>query len=362
MKNDRLALMLLACSAASSAFAQGALPSCETSNYDQVRGIFTVINPAPGTVVQQCLLTIHPAQASASGAQFPAPFLVEGYYNIVLSGGGGGGGGGGSDGGGGGGGGGGAAPFKTTKLLLPGVYKLTIGTGGEGGMPGGSTQAGNPTSLTNANTSEHIAGFRGADRWTPRYEPAGTGRGGVAAWDGSNGGDGAKRTPMGVVAAQPGGMLRVADYSGTPGQASNEVDPSVRTAQPRGTLQIASYFGAPGPSGGETGPSAQTDDGRVVRSLAGGGGGAGFGNGGAGQPADGRVAAGMGDLGGGGGGGRGSADTADPGARGGHGFIQLAMSEPAPQVSAAAPEAAARSPVTTTPEPAAILPARKDRN
>lgn len=91
MKNDRLALLLLACTAAP-AFAQGALPQCESANYDKVRDIFTVISPAPDAVNQQCLLTIHPAQASASSAQYPAPFLAEGSYAIELSGGGGGGG------------------------------------------------------------------------------------------------------------------------------------------------------------------------------------------------------------------------------------------------------------------------------
>src|SRR3989304_6084983 len=171
MKSSRLALMVWACTAASAAFAQGALPQCETSNWDQARGVFTVMNPGPGIVQQECLLTIHPAQAA--GAQFPAPFLVEGYYDVGVD----------------GGGGAGATPFKTIKLLLPGMYKLTLGAGGDGGRPGGFAQAGSPTSLTDANTGQHIAGFEGADHWRARYVPPGSGRGGIAAWGGSNGGD-----------------------------------------------------------------------------------------------------------------------------------------------------------------------------
>lgn len=353
MKNDRLALMLLACSAASSAFAQGALPSCETSNYDQVRGIFTVMNSAGDSLNQQCLLTIHPAQAAASGAQFPAPFLVEGYYNVVLSGGGGGGGGG--DGAGGGGGGAGAAPFTTVKLLSPGVYKLTIGTGGEGGKPGQPTRDGNPTSVTNADTGEHIAGFVGADRWSAHYQPPGNGRGAIAAQGGSNGGDGAKVRPTMVAAAQSGDTLQDA---GTAGQT----DRSVRAAQPGGTLQIAGYTGSPGPSGGDTIGTARSDDDRIG---GGGGGGAGFGYGGAGGPADGRMAAGSGDLGGGGGGGRGGKNIADPGGRGGDGFIQLApqmIAQAVPQSPAVTTPEPAVTPQATPPEPPASRPARRDRN
>ena len=352
MKNSRLALMVWAYTAASAAFAQGALPQCETSNYDQARGVFTVMNPAPGILRQECLLTIHPAQAS--GAQSRAPFLVEGYYDVVMSGGGGGGGGG--DSGGGGGGGAGATPFKTIKLLLPGVYKLTLGAGGEGSRPGGFAQAGNPTSLIDANTGQHIAGFEGADRSRARYVPPGSGRGGIAAWGGSNGGDGAKFNPtMLASSAQAGGVI----------------DRSVRTAQPGGTLQISGYSGSPGSAGGgEPIRTAQTNDGRVVDAFAGGGGGAGFGNGGVGQPPDARMPAGNGELGGGGGGGRGGKDIADAGGHGGHGFIQLAMSEP--YVVAAAPEVApppavttpepAFTPRATPPEPPASRPARRDRN
>ncbi|MBI1991053.1 MAG: hypothetical protein HYS65_15295 [Betaproteobacteria bacterium] len=369
MKSSRLALMVWACTAASAAFAQGALPQCETSNWDQARGVFTVMNPGPGIVQQECLLTIHPAQAA--GAQFPAPFLVEGYYDVVMSGGGGGGGGGGDSGGGGGGAG--ATPFKTIKLLLPGMYKLTLGAGGDGGRPGGFAQAGSPTSLTDANTGQHIAGFEGADHWRASYQSPGSGRGGIAAWGGSNGGDGAKFNPTVLAEAQSGSPLQAADYSGTPGRAGGVIDRSVRTAQPGGMLQISGYAGSPGPAGGEPIRTARANDGRIVEAFAGGGGGAGFGDGGVGQPADGRMPAGMGELGGGGGGGRGGENLADAGGSGGHGFIQLSMSEPYVVAAAVAP------PVVTTPEPAATpeptvtpratpaeppasRPARRDRN
>ena len=367
MKKSRLALMLWACTAATSAFAQGALPQCETSNWDQARGVFTVMDAAPGIGNQECLLTIHPAQTS--GAQFPAPFLVEGYYDVVMSGGGGGGGGG--DSGGGGGGGAGATPYKTIKLLLPGVYKLTLGAGGEGGRPGSFAQAGSPTSLTDANTGQHIAGFEGADHWRTRYQAPGSGRGGLAAWGGSNGGDGAKFNPTVLASsAQAGSPLQTADYSGVPGQAGGVIDRSVRTAQPGGMLQISGYAGSPGPAGGEPIRTARANDGRIVDAFAGGGGGAGFGDGGVGQPPDARMPAGNGELGGGGGGGRGGENLADAGGRGGHGFIQLAMSEP--YVVAAAPEVApppavttpepAVTPRATPPEPPASRPARRDRN
>ncbi len=379
MKNDRLAIMLLACATATaacaSAYAQNSLPRCETANYDSMKKLFTVMNPVPGTVIQECLLTVHSA-AAASGAQYPEPFVVEGYYDVIMSGGGGGGGAGGKDGGGGGGAG--AAPFKTILHLFPGAYKLTLGAGGEGGLPGKVTRSGGSTSLTNADTGEHIAGFQGASNWRPPSQPPGTGRGGLATWGGSNGGDGTKLSPAALAEAQRGGMLQVAEYSGTPGQAGSETDRSVRTARSGGVLQISGYTGAPGQVGGEPIQIARTDDGRVVQMFAGGGGGASFGNGGAGQPADSHRAAGMGELGGGGGGGRGGTKIAEPGARGGHGFIQLSTYVEPAQVIAAAPAAAApdlapSSPATATPEPAATprmapaapaasRPARSDRN
>jgi outer membrane protein OmpA-like peptidoglycan-associated protein len=225
-------------------------------------------------------------------------YPVEGTYVIELSGGGGGGGGGGAgtskDQGGGGGGGAGAAPSRTVQYLSPGVYKLTIGTGGEGGSAGGGrTEAGNPTSLTKADTGQLIAGFAGADVWAQRTQTAGSGRGGVAAAGGSSGGSGGN--------SGGGSGLR-----------------SEQAAQAGGALQTPGYSGTPGQAGVESGRSVKTDAGRVVQATAGGGGGAGVGSGGSAESAR-------------------RNKVAEPGGRGGHGFIRLTMSEPAPQAIAPAP-------------------------
>ena len=168
MKSGKLALTLLAC-ATSSVFAQTSSPQCEATNFDQARGIFTVINPAPGALNQQCFITIQPAGA---GGRF-----TEGSYEIVLSGGGGGGGGVG-DGRGrgrdavgfGGQGGAGALPSRTVVNLAPGVYRLTMGTGGQGGgaglsSSGGHAAAGNPTGMVEAYSGQTIAGFPGAEKF-----------------------------------------------------------------------------------------------------------------------------------------------------------------------------------------------------
>lgn len=307
MKNEiRLALLCLAATAVP-AVAQNASPQCGSTNFDQTRNVFTIMNPAAGAVNQQCFLTVFPRGAVPDQArQYPASYLVEGRYVIELSGGGGGGGGGSSEDQGGGGGGAGAAPSRTVRYLSPGVYKLTIGTGGQSGRAnGGRASAGNPTSLVNVNTGQLIAGFPGADSWSQRTQQDagdGDGRGGAARAGGSRGGNGGDSGPGSEEAAQSGGMLQTAGYPGRPGQAGSE---SSRSAQ----------------------------------ANAGGGGGAGVGNGGAGQSANiNAAAAGIGDLGGGGGGGSGGVNAADPGGRGGHGFIRLTMSEPAPQAIAPAPE------------------------
>ena len=198
MKNEiRLALLCMA-AAAVPAFAQNALPDCGSANFDPSHDFFTVVNPAAGAVNQQCLVTVHSsASMPDQSRQFPASNLVEGNYTIALSGGGGGGGGGASrdeDGHAGGSGGGGASALQsqTVQYLTPGVYKLTIGTGGEGGrVDGGRTEDGNPTSVTNANTGQLVAGFQGADLWTQQYQAAGSGRGGVAVAGGNSGASGA---------------------------------------------------------------------------------------------------------------------------------------------------------------------------
>jgi len=348
MKNHRLALMFLACAAAYPAYAQNVLPQCGNSNFDQARGIFTIINPAPDTVHQQCLLTVHPAQMA--GAQNPAPFLVEGRYDILLSGGGGGGAAGEYWNRGGGGGGGGAAPMRSTQYLAAGVYKLTIGTGGAGGKVGKATDDGNLTNITNADTGVLIAGYAGAEVAKQTSQPAGIAHGGVASPGGSTGGDGGDVGPKNSEsAAQAGGESQTPGYAGVAGQAGIERS------------------------------NARRDDGRGPQANAGGGGGASVGSGGVGESRDGNTRPAMaGDLGGGGAGGRGGFFTAHPGAQGGHGFIQLAMSGPArqaiapapemvaaPVVIAAAPERApapAAASTETTPAPVASRPARKDRN
>lgn len=321
MKNEiRLALLCMA-TAAVPAFAQNASPLCGSTNFDQTQNVFTIMNPAAGAPNQQCFITVYPSGAMPSEAwQSPASYLVEGTYVVELVGGGGGGGGGASNDQGGGGGGAGAAPSRTSQYLSPGVYRLTIGTGGEGGAAdGGWAGDGNPTSLSNAHTGQLIAGFAGAEFWTQKYQMPGSGSGGVASAGGSSGGSGGDSGPRSEEAAQSGGMLRTAGYSGMPGQA-----------------------------GSESGHSVKTDTGRVVvQANAGGGGGASIGSGGSSDSLN-------------------RNDTAaQPGGRGGDGLIRLTMSEPAPQAIAPAPEVVAQAPASesaTEAAPAAARPARRDRN
>jgi len=310
MKNEIRLILLCLAAASVPAFAQSDSPQCGSTNFDQTRNVFTIMNPSAGIVNQQCFLTVYPkGEVPRQARQYPASYLVEGTYAIELSGGGGGGGGGAAKDQGGGGGGAGAAPSRTVQYLSPGVYKLTIGTGGSGGSAGGGrTEAGNPTSLTNANTGQLIAGFPGADVWRQRSQAAGDGRGGVATAGGSSGGSGGGSGSRPEGAAQSGGTSQTAGYSGTAGE-----------------------------SGGESGRSAKTKAGRLVQANAGGGGGASVGSGGAGESASRNSVAGVGDLGGGGGGGRGGLKTADAGGEGGHGFIRLTMSEPAPEPEVVAP-------------------------
>ncbi|HEX5612328.1 MAG TPA: hypothetical protein VFX67_06725 [Burkholderiales bacterium] len=176
MKTVKLALAFATC-ASGTALAQQDSPMCMQSNFDQARGIFTITNPTPGAVNQQCFLTVHPAAtAMASG---PDAKFVEGSYEIELSGGGGGGGGGGGAvdaRAGGGQGGAGATPYKTVMNLTPGVYRLTIGSGGRGGascpqdrragaiepLPGGRGEDGHPTGIAEAYSGKTIAGFPNA--------------------------------------------------------------------------------------------------------------------------------------------------------------------------------------------------------
>ncbi len=215
MKNEiRLALLCLA-AVSVPAIAQNALPRCGSSNFDRAQNAFTIRSAPADAVNQQCLITVYPKGAApAQAGRDRASYFVEGSYVIDLMGGGGGGGGGGGaskdKSGGTGGGGASAAPSRTVQYLAPGEYKLTIGTGGEGGAArGGRTESGNPTSLTNANTGQLIAGFPGADTWTQKSKAAGSGTGGVAAPGGTSGASGqaagASSSGTAPTAAQAGG-------------------------------------------------------------------------------------------------------------------------------------------------------------
>lgn len=298
MRNNRLTLISLACAMAP-AFAQNALPNCESANFDRAQKLFTVINPATNAVNQQCLLTVHARQTPAVSTQFPEPYLLEGDYAVDMSGGGGGGSGGDARNGGGGGGGAGATPYKTKVYLAPGVYKLTIGTGGHAVSKATAKDSsrlfgdGNPSSLTRAATGELVAGFLGADTWTGRTTTQGVGGSGGSALSGSRGGSGGDSGPTKEEKAQDGGRQPAELSSASAGRAGGE------------------------------GASAQSN--------AGGGGGAGFGPGGDGQATGANSAsANAGVLGGGGGGGHGGNRESGPGSAGGNGFIRLVMLEPAP--------------------------------
>jgi OOP family OmpA-OmpF porin len=311
MKNEiRLALLCMAATAAP-AMAQST-PQCGSSNYDQSRNSYTIMNPASGAVNQQCFITVYPTGATpALARQHPASYLIEGSYAIELSGGGGGGGAGAQKDKGGGGGGAGAAPSRTNRFLAPGEYKLTIGTGGAGGIAGGSSSLnGNPTSIVRASTGQLIAGFAGADGATATSSSATSGRGGMGAAGGSTGGGGGDSGMKSEAPAQAGGMSASTGTS------------------------------MPGQAGSESGRTARTSDGRAAQANAGGGGGAGVGVGGDGASAN-IAGASQGRQGGGGGGGSGAVRFAGPGATGGNGFIRLALTALAPQPVAAAPAATA---------------------
>lgn len=306
MKNQvRLALLCLAASAAP-AFGQS-MPQCGSTNYDQARSSYTIMNPAAGAVNQQCFITVYPTgNTPAMARQYPASYLIEGSYAIELSGGGGGGGAGARKDGGGGGGGAGAAPMRSDRFLAPGEYKLTIGTGGSGGSAGVASLQGNPTSMVNVSTGQLVAGALGADNaYATSSSGKADGRGGVGVAGGSTGGSGGDSGPRSEETAQAGGM-----------------------SQSTGTSM-------PGQAGTESGRTARTSDGRTTQANAGGGGGAGVGTGGEGASAN--SSATRGRMGAGGGGGAGSVNFAGPGASGGNGFIRLALTALAPQAAAPAP-------------------------
>jgi hypothetical protein len=347
MKTAKLTAMFLACAAAVPALAQNTTDSrCGMTNYDSRNNTFTIINPSSGTANQQCFFTVVPKASWPGGApDLTSSQIVEGNYEVTLSGGGGGGGGG-TERVGGGGGGAGAVPFTTVRYLQPGVYRLTIGAGGQGGAPnGGRGGDGAPTSLSDANSTQTVAGFPGAETWNGTYAQSYN----VAS---------AGRT-YGQSDAQPGGSggPAVENYGGRGGRVGREPN-----GQDGGRLTAVAFAGEPGKGGTDLAGD------RLRHEVAGGGGGgAGFGNGGNGDSAaeDGKMKTGAraGGLGAGGGGGAGGEGVADTGAPGGNGFIKLALKDPVPQAPAQpAPAMSSSSDNATTPPRAADRPLRQDRN
>ena len=353
MKTAKLTAMFLACAAAIPAFAQNTSDSrCGITNYDSRRNVFTIVNPSPETANQQCFITVVPKQSWPGGSpDLTSSQIIEGNYEVTLSGGGGGGGGG-VEGVGGGGGGAGAVPNTSVRYLQPGVYRLTMGAGGQGGAPNGVNGGdGAPTSLAEAYSGQTVAGFSGAESWNGTYphsynvasagrtygqsEPQADGSGGRAVGGQSYGGRGGR---VGIEAnGQDGGRLTMVAAAGEPGKGGTDLAGS-----------------------------------RLRHKVAGGGGGgAGFGNGGNGDSTveDGKMKTGAkpGDLGAGGGGGAGGEGVADPGAPGGNGFIRLALKDqvaqaPMQPAPAAAPAMSSSSDSAVTPAPADTRPARRDRN
>jgi hypothetical protein len=244
MKTAKLTLMFMACAAAIPALAQNSTDSrCGTTNFDRNQNVFTIANPTPGTANQQCFITVVPKASWSGGTpDLASSQLVEGNYEIALSGGGGGGGGGGPGGetersrtaaGGGGEGGSSAPPATVVRYLSPGVYRLTIGSGGQGGAPnGGRGGDGAPTSLSNAYSSETVAGFSGAESWGGSYPLTAVAYSGAAAKSGERGPDGnsgASSKPTGDPGAQGGhGFIKLALKDPVP-QAAPAISSSSET-------------------------------------------------------------------------------------------------------------------------------------
>jgi len=208
MKNEiRLALLCLSV-ASVPAIAQNTTDSrCGTTNYDRSRNMFTIVNPTPGLANQQCFIDVVSKESWSGGMpDMASSQLVEGNYEITLSGAGGAGGGGGAgkdsrrgdaEGGGGSGGGGGssALPNTTVRYLTPGVYRMTIGAGGQSGPSnGGHGGDGAPTSFSNAYSGETVAGFSRAENWDGTYPLVAQAYVGSPAKTGEHGADGGTGT------------------------------------------------------------------------------------------------------------------------------------------------------------------------
>ena len=283
------------------------LPNCFDTNYDKVRGLFTIKSDVGKRMNQQCLLTVGPHWDAA-----PASGLRAGAYRIYLANGGGGGAGGTLQDfqrGGGGGGGGGAGSMETQVAvnLTEGIYKLTIGAGGPGGtacMPGGGFGGGpgwvgSPSNMVRVATGEVLIGTAGADSYA-RSTRAQLDRS-AGKLDPGHGGSGAGQTTGGHgSAAATTETVRVEATAGAGKPTSGRSAPGGAT----GTISPADQSSGVGGGGGAT-------------SIGAGGEGGGESPGQKANPPD------RGSLGSGGGGGEGSLSECDPGARGGHGYIAL---------------------------------------
>ena len=290
------------------------LPNCFDTNYDKERGLFTIRSDLGKSVNQQCLLTVVPRADVASPRQLRA-----GNYRVYLSNGGGGGAGGTLQsflygGGGGGGGGAGAAETLATLYLTEGAYKLTIGSGGpggtagelqRGGFGGGPGSAGSPSSIVRVATGELVIGAPGADTYArPSRSQADRAAGKSDAHGGS--GPGQTSGGRGADTETKAGVKVQMDATAGAGKATSDAS------------KLASGRAEPG---GAVGPVTAIDK------LPGGGGGGGAtsiaagGGGGGESPGQKEKPPERGSLGSGGGGGEGSLSQADPGARGGHGYI-----------------------------------------
>ncbi|HXC37788.1 MAG TPA: hypothetical protein VN667_02495 [Burkholderiales bacterium] len=319
MKKTPIAIALLTC-AAGPAGVQVALAqstqapsaqanSCMANNYDASRGMFTVTNPGagPGTVNQQCFITVVSGRPDPASGQLPA-----GTYEILLSGGGGGGGGG-SDREGGGGGGAGAVPQRIERDLAPGTYRITVGRGGLGGkgcqvaVNGGAGRDGAPSSIAEAYTGQTVAGFTGAENWTGAQSYT------VASSRATPGQSATTSIPPGA-----GGPAMIGQSGG--GGGGRVASSTDHRAESGTWLADVNYGGKPGSGGYGIAPETS----RPL--VGGGGGGAGYGNGGDGQSVGRReVVAKAGELGGGGGGGAGGPGVCGDGAAGGDGFVKMTL-------------------------------------
>jgi hypothetical protein len=218
MKTARLSLMMLACAAAMPALAQNTGSYCGNSNYDRSNDQYTIVRPDVSMPNQQCFITVVPKGSWGGGTNdMGASQFIEGNYQITLSGAGGGGGAGGrrTDGSGGLD----ATVTTVSRYLAPGTYRVTLGNGGMGGTPSGQgSLEGAPSSLSNANTGETVAGFPGAERWTSNSPPQARVTGSTAGGSspsgttgaGGDGGGSGKSNTSGVGARGGNGFMKFA--------------------------------------------------------------------------------------------------------------------------------------------------------